>query len=174
VGWDLSPFGTAATTGLLHQPQTIDDGDCGAVGGMKIGKRNWSTRRKPAPTPLCPPQIPYDQTRARTQAAAVGSQRLTAWAMARPTPDLSVWGGEDNSYLRSRGYWENFTFANLLLRRELHCRCHNAHSELFFVVCSLLFVMSKNVSCRNIGGIAYATHVYCFVGDELVLRSSVS
>jgi hypothetical protein len=30
------------------------------------------------------PQIPLDQTRARTRAAAVGSQRLTAWAMARP------------------------------------------------------------------------------------------
>jgi hypothetical protein len=39
---------------------------------------------KPAPVPLCPPQIPHDQTRARTRAAAVGSQRLTAWAMARP------------------------------------------------------------------------------------------
>jgi hypothetical protein len=34
--------------------------------------------------PLCPLQIPLDQTRARTRAAAVGSQRLTAWAMARP------------------------------------------------------------------------------------------
>jgi hypothetical protein len=34
--------------------------------------------------PLCPPQIPLDQTRARTRVAAVGSQRLTAWAMERP------------------------------------------------------------------------------------------
>jgi hypothetical protein len=51
---------------------------------MKIGRGNRSTRRKPAPTPLCPPQIPLDQTRDRTRAATVGSQRLTAWAMARP------------------------------------------------------------------------------------------
>jgi hypothetical protein len=29
-------------------------------------------------------KIPHDQTQARTQAAAVGSQRLTGWAMARP------------------------------------------------------------------------------------------
>jgi hypothetical protein len=29
-------------------------------------------------------KIPHDQTRARTRAAAVGSQRLTVWAMARP------------------------------------------------------------------------------------------
>jgi hypothetical protein len=77
-GVRLSPLGTAATTGLLYQPQMIYDGDCGAIGGMNIGKGNRSTRRKPAPEPLCPPQILHDQTRARTRAAAVGSQRLTA------------------------------------------------------------------------------------------------
>jgi hypothetical protein len=30
--------------------------------------------------------IPHDQTRVWTRAAAVGSRRLTAWAMARPAP----------------------------------------------------------------------------------------
>jgi hypothetical protein len=59
-------LGTAATFGLLYKPQTIDEGDCGAIGEMKIGRGNRSTRRKPAPAPLCPPQIPHDQTRART------------------------------------------------------------------------------------------------------------
>jgi hypothetical protein len=60
----LSPLGTAATTGLrvLYQPQVLDDGECGAIGGMKIGRGNRSTRGKPAPAPLCPPQIPHDQT----------------------------------------------------------------------------------------------------------------
>jgi hypothetical protein len=77
-GVRLSPLGTAATTGLLYQPQMIDDGDCEEIGGMKIGRGNPSTWRKPAPAPLCPPQIPHDQTRARTRTAAVGSQRLTA------------------------------------------------------------------------------------------------
>jgi hypothetical protein len=67
-GVGLSPLGSD----LLYQPQMIDDGDCGTIGGMKIGRGNRSTRRKPAP--LCPPQIPHDQTRARTRAAAVGSQ----------------------------------------------------------------------------------------------------
>jgi hypothetical protein len=59
----VSPLGTADTTGLLYQPQMIDDDDCGAIGGMKIGRGNRRTRRKPAPAPLCPPQIPLDQTR---------------------------------------------------------------------------------------------------------------
>jgi hypothetical protein len=86
----LSPLGTAATTGPLYQPQMVDDDDCGAVGEMKIVRRNRSTRRKPAPEPLCPPQIPHDLTRVRIQAAAVGSQRLTAWAMARPTKQINT------------------------------------------------------------------------------------
>jgi hypothetical protein len=95
-GVRLSPLGTAVTTDLLYEPQMIDEGDCRAIGGMKFGRGNRSTRRKPAPAPLCPPQIPHDQTRARTLAAAVGSQRLTAWPMARPSifriflPVLSV------------------------------------------------------------------------------------
>jgi hypothetical protein len=33
-------LGTAATSGLLYKPQMIDEGDCGATGGMKIGRRN--------------------------------------------------------------------------------------------------------------------------------------
>jgi hypothetical protein len=78
-----SPLGTSPLTGLLYQPRMIDDGDCGATGGMKTGRGNRSTRRKTAPVPLCPPQISYDLTGARNRAAAVGSQRLTARAMAR-------------------------------------------------------------------------------------------
>jgi hypothetical protein len=70
----VSPLGTAATTGLLYQPQMICDGDCGAVSGMRIGRGNRSTQRKPAPAPLCPSQIQHDQTQARSRAAAVGSQ----------------------------------------------------------------------------------------------------
>jgi hypothetical protein len=66
----LSPLSTAATTGLLYQPQMIDDSDCGAVGGMKIGRENRRTRRKPTTAPLCQSQIPRDQTRTRTRAAA--------------------------------------------------------------------------------------------------------
>jgi hypothetical protein len=57
-------------------PGDCEDGEL--FGGMKIGRGNRSTRRKPAPAPLCPPQIALDQTRARTWAAAVESQRLTA------------------------------------------------------------------------------------------------
>jgi hypothetical protein len=51
-GVGLSPLGTAATSGLLYKPQMIDEGDCGAIGGMKIGRRNRSTLRKPAPATL--------------------------------------------------------------------------------------------------------------------------
>jgi hypothetical protein len=41
-------------------------GDCedGEFGGMKIGRGNRNTRRKPASAPLCPLQISLAQTRA--------------------------------------------------------------------------------------------------------------
>jgi hypothetical protein len=48
-------LGTAATIGLLYQAQMIGDGDCGEIGGMKIGRGNRSTQRKPAPA-----QIPLE------------------------------------------------------------------------------------------------------------------
>jgi hypothetical protein len=60
VGWDKVPC-TATTSGLLYQPQMIGEDDCGAIGGMKIGRGNRSTWRKPAPAPLCP-QFPLDRT----------------------------------------------------------------------------------------------------------------
>jgi hypothetical protein len=73
----LGPLGTSATEWpIVPAPGDCDDGE---FGGMKIGRGNRSTQRKPTPAPLCPPQIPLDQTRA----AAVGSQQLTS----RPTKD---------------------------------------------------------------------------------------
>jgi hypothetical protein len=83
-GVRLSPLGTSATADLLYQPRVIYDDNYGAVGGMGIGRWNRSTRKNPSPVPLCPPQISRDLTWDRPRAAAVGSQRLTAWAMARP------------------------------------------------------------------------------------------
>jgi hypothetical protein len=41
-GVGLSPLGTAAISDLLYKPQMIDEGDCGAIGGMKIGRGNSS------------------------------------------------------------------------------------------------------------------------------------
>jgi hypothetical protein len=80
AGVQLGPLGTAATNRpTVPAPGDYDDGE---TGGM-IGRGNRSTRRKPAPVPLCPPQTPH-AARTRTRAAAAGSQRLTASATARP------------------------------------------------------------------------------------------
>jgi hypothetical protein len=85
----LGPLGTSATEWpIVPASGNYDDGE---FGGMKIGRGNRSTRRKPAPGPLCPPQISLDQTRVRIRAAAVGNQRLTAWAMARPKLNVNYW-----------------------------------------------------------------------------------
>jgi hypothetical protein len=75
-GW--SPIGSTWHCGhqgpIVPGPGAYDDEE---IGGMMIRKGNRSTRRKPAPVHLCPPQTPH-AARTRTQAAAVGSQRLTA------------------------------------------------------------------------------------------------
>jgi hypothetical protein len=88
----FGPLGTVATIRpIVPAPGDYDDGEI----GEKIGSGNWSTQRKSAPMPLCPPQTPY-AVQTRTLPAAVGSQWLTAWATARPRPyrdsnsDLSV------------------------------------------------------------------------------------
>jgi hypothetical protein len=49
----LGPLGTAA----INRPTvpTPGDHDDGETSGMMIGRENRSTRRKPAPVPLCPP-----------------------------------------------------------------------------------------------------------------------
>jgi hypothetical protein len=75
-GVGLSPLYCGHFWPIVPAPDD-SEGDCGAIGGRKIGRGNRSTRRKPAPAPLCPPQIPLVQTRDRTRAAAVGNQRLT-------------------------------------------------------------------------------------------------
>jgi hypothetical protein len=77
----LSPLGTSATVWPIVP--AIDDDEYGSVGGMIIGSENRSARRKRAPVPLRPPQIPHDLTWDRTRAAAVGNLHLTAWAIAR-------------------------------------------------------------------------------------------
>jgi hypothetical protein len=80
-GVQLGPLGTAATNRpIVRAPGDYDDGE---IGGL-IGRGSRSTRRKSAPVPLCPPQTPY-AARTRTRAAAMGSQRLTASATARPS-----------------------------------------------------------------------------------------
>jgi hypothetical protein len=69
-GW--SPIGSTRHCGhqwpIVLAPGDYDDGEIGRM----IGRGNRSTRRKPAPVLLCPPQTPH-AARKRTRAAAVGN-----------------------------------------------------------------------------------------------------
>jgi hypothetical protein len=77
-GVQLGPLGTAATDRpLVPAPVNYDKREIGEMNG----RGNWSSRRKPAPVPLCPPQPPH-AARTQTRVAVVGSQGLTAWATA--------------------------------------------------------------------------------------------
>jgi hypothetical protein len=55
-GVQLGPLGTTATNRSIVPASGDYDGE---IGGMMIGRGNRSTRRKPVPVPLCPPQTPH-------------------------------------------------------------------------------------------------------------------
>jgi hypothetical protein len=67
-GVRLSPLGTSATNWPIV-PAPDDRWVLEHFVGMRIGKRNRNSRRKPFPSAICPPQIPHDLTFDRTQEA---------------------------------------------------------------------------------------------------------
>jgi hypothetical protein len=121
-GVQLGPLGTAATNRpIVPAPGDYDDGE---IGGM-FGRGNRSTRRKLAPVPLCPPQTPQ-AARTRTWVAAVGSQRPTAWATARPHRLLSHY------------YCSTYYVFCLLLSSCLAAAAKSVHSSSSVLTCLLV------------------------------------
>jgi hypothetical protein len=59
-GVQMGPRGTASTNRPIVP--ALGDYDDEEIVGMKIGRGNRSTQKKPAPVPRCPPQIPHDYT----------------------------------------------------------------------------------------------------------------
>jgi hypothetical protein len=93
----LGPLGTAATTGLLHLARVIvrmeklvewmDLAGETEVLGENLYRRHFVRHKS--------------YLRARTQAAAVGSQRLTAWDMTRPRVKNFLFSKSSRPALRS-------------------------------------------------------------------------
>jgi hypothetical protein len=78
AGEEPSPLLLMPFNDLLYPPWMVDGDDSRAVGGM-----NRTTRRKLAPVPLSPPQIPRVFTWDGIQAVEVRSGRLIVPATAR-------------------------------------------------------------------------------------------
>jgi hypothetical protein len=159
-----------------RRPIVPAPGDCedGEFGGMN-GRGNRSTRRKPALGPLCPPQIPLDQTRDWTRAAAVGSQRLTASAMARPgllvSPNLKTWLFRWQRPVHSRvthlGWFLFISNSCLILlehspRRKLVfvCVCFESHYGFPVFSCAL---WSSSAVPESVLGNPYLDAACCFM-----------
>jgi hypothetical protein len=71
AGVELSTLLLRPLSCLLYQPWMMtNDDECGAGGGM-LGRGNGSSRRKPVPVPLCPPQIAHNLTWTLNRAAAM-------------------------------------------------------------------------------------------------------
>jgi hypothetical protein len=131
MGWDCVHLVLRPLFDLLYQPQMTED-NCRANGGMRNGRENRSTSRKPVTEePLCPPPIPHDVAWARTRATAVGSRRLTACAMARP--QSNTWGSWTIArVLKVRSTWSGMQYSTWL--RSSSWR----HYELLPRNCNLL------------------------------------
>jgi hypothetical protein len=61
-------------------------------GGITLTGKDWRTRRKPVPVPLHPPQIPHGHglNQVWTRDSVVRDDRLTTWAMPRPSDTVTV------------------------------------------------------------------------------------
>jgi hypothetical protein len=108
------------------------DYDNGEISGM-IDRGNRSTRRKPAPVPLCPPQTPH-AVRTQTRAAVVGNQRLTAELRHGPV-HVSLSYGTFPSLNRSSGY------------------CVYRHRAVLCIIVAMTSVDVLHVSNLNVQGI---------------------
>jgi hypothetical protein len=85
VGWDWVHLVRRPLFGLLYQPRISYDDKCGTVGGIRIGREDRSTRRKPAPVPLCPSQTLMTWPGLEPGVSRCGKPSTTAWALTRPS-----------------------------------------------------------------------------------------
>jgi hypothetical protein len=100
---------------------------------MKIGKKNRSTRRKPAPAPLCPPQIPHDQTRFRTPDSRGGkpaTNRLSYGAACDPRKCVlnvnRTYIGLREAKVSDSEIWNTLYLQNaIILKHTLHQTTYN-------------------------------------------------
>jgi hypothetical protein len=106
----------------------------GAVGGMRIGRGNWSTSWDPAPVPFCPPQIPHDLTWDQTQAVAVRSQQLTTAANLYGIISSHDGVTIDGFWIDDQIYWAFWYSA--WLHFTIHSYTHTSvHSHVFTSHC---------------------------------------
>jgi hypothetical protein len=92
LGWDWVRLVRRQLFDLLYQPRMRGDNDCGAIGGMRIGRGNQNTRRRPAPVPFCPPQIPDDlDSKSGRRGGKPANNRLSYGTAIHTITKLSVW-----------------------------------------------------------------------------------
>jgi hypothetical protein len=151
----LSPLGTSAT----NWPIVPAPDDRWWTWSSRWNE-NWQGKRKysePAPVPLCPPQMPHDLTRARTWAAAVGSRRQIAWAVARPRGGVTQSTKQQKQVTNRPWRWRRYVppkYAVLsymaLQPREDHA-VHVAHSPVGLLHCWVIILkLARSQNCTGL------------------------
>jgi hypothetical protein len=136
------------------------DYDNGEIGGM-IGRGNRSTRRKPAPVPLCPPQTPH-AARTRTRALQWEEHvRLSENENIGPWNYALILKGFDDDVLYSRLLsLQNFSLGNIL-------RKHNVQKLGLFLSSYSVGFIRKNQSCSLDNQNEY-NYIYVRVWDQVL------
>jgi hypothetical protein len=108
----LGPLGTAATNRpIVPAPGDYDDGE---IGGM-IDRGNRSTRRKPAPLPLCASQTPHACPDANPghRGGKPATNRLS-YGTAFPVYNVTVIHNPTSGWVgRWMGVWSHGFFAGM-------------------------------------------------------------
>jgi hypothetical protein len=81
-------IGTAATPGLLCQPRVVVKMIVEKQMQCRLAAETEVSEKTCLSATFVHHKISHDQTRVWTRAAAVGSRRLTTWAMARPNGEF--------------------------------------------------------------------------------------
>jgi hypothetical protein len=137
----------------------IDD-DFWRIGGMKSGRGNQSTRRKPTPAPLCAPQNPAWQTRSRTPdrsgAKSVANRLSYGAAFFSPFRRLLRLAGSRWRYSTPppHGLTSNFTVPGMLTTpnemKNIHevRKCCYDNSSISYLCTIRIFRSSLKMICR--------------------------
>lgn len=119
----LSPLRTPVTRGLPCQLRVMLY-ECGAIGGMLIGKANRRTRSNFSQVPLRQPQISHYLTWDLTRANAVEGQRLTSLIWGFPLKTFLAECCSPNHILKTNLKWKGITLGVNI--------CHNSYTNCCF------------------------------------------
>jgi hypothetical protein len=143
----VSPLGTVATSGLFYKPQLLDEGDCGAIGGMQLhlscSRHGYSIHAKKPVHTECPYNFPSSKTRRRKYYCnSCRSEMWASYATSAMTASLQ-WLQSTASKQSVRARWRDRKRIMSIHARDLGILCFNLDEQKL----QQMLVLSINFRC---------------------------